>query len=80
MENQHNSKYLTLLLIGLAVFIQQSSVIAGVNVSIADFITLLILVYLLFFRQPFIKGKSFFTVFHYFVYISYDYYALFTIF
>ncbi|MDQ7179983.1 hypothetical protein RCF41_06110, partial [Staphylococcus aureus] len=24
MENQHNSKYLTLLLIGLAVFIQQS--------------------------------------------------------
>ena len=48
MENQHNSKYLTLLLIGLAVFIQQSSVIAGVNVSIADFITLLILVYLLF--------------------------------
>ncbi|MDQ1784639.1 hypothetical protein RA294_07365, partial [Staphylococcus aureus] len=23
MENQHNSKYLTLLLIGLAVFIQQ---------------------------------------------------------
>ncbi|WP_375294059.1 hypothetical protein, partial [Staphylococcus aureus] len=27
-----------------AVFIQQSSVIAGVNVSIADFITLLILV------------------------------------
>ncbi|MFG6127355.1 hypothetical protein ACF7ID_05480, partial [Staphylococcus aureus] len=26
MENQHNSKLLTLLLIGLAVFIQQSSV------------------------------------------------------
>ncbi|MDQ4661724.1 hypothetical protein RB647_10375, partial [Staphylococcus aureus] len=25
MENQHNSKLLTLLLIGLAVFIQQSS-------------------------------------------------------
>lgn len=78
MENQHNSKYLTLLLIGLAVFIQQSSVIAGVNVSIADFITLLILVYLLFFANH--KGKSFFTVFHYFVYIPYDYYVVFTIF
>lgn len=80
MENQHNSKYLTLLLIGLAVFIQQSSVVAGVNVSIADFITLLILVYLLFFANHLLKGKSFFTVFHYFVYIPYDYYVVFTIF
>ena len=59
MENQHNSKYLTLLLIGLAVFIQQSSVIAGVNVSIADFITLLILVYLLFFANHLLKANHF---------------------
>lgn len=79
MENQHNSKLLTLLLIGLAVFIQQSSVIAGVNVSIADFITLLILVYLLFFANHLLKANHFYS-FHYFVYISYDYYALFAIF
>ena len=59
MENQHNSKLLTLLLIGLAVFIQQSSVIAGVNVSIADFITLLILVYLLFFANHLLKANHF---------------------
>ncbi|TXN82337.1 O-antigen ligase domain-containing protein, partial [Staphylococcus aureus] len=59
MENQHNSKYLTLLLIGLAVFIQQSSVVAGVNVSIADFITLLILVYLLFFANHLLKANHF---------------------
>lgn len=76
MENQHNSKLLTLLLIGLAVFIQQSSVIAGVNVSIADFITLLILVYLLFFANHLLKANHFLQ----FVYISYDYYALFAIF
>ncbi|MDN8899351.1 hypothetical protein Q0O45_13830, partial [Staphylococcus aureus] len=34
-------KLITLLLIGLAFFIQQSSVIAGLNVYIADFIKLL---------------------------------------
>ncbi|MEI4298212.1 O-antigen ligase family protein [Staphylococcus aureus] len=59
MENQYNSKLLTLLLIGLAVFIQQSSVIAGVNLSIADFITLLILVYLLFFANHLLKANHF---------------------
>lgn len=81
MENQHNSKLLTLLLIGLAVFIQQSSVIAGVNVSIADFITLLILVYLLFFANHLLKANHFFTSFSIILlYISYDYYALFAIF
>ncbi len=61
MENQHNSKLLTLLLIGLAVFIQQSSVIAGVNVSIAELIILLILIFLIhrFFANHLLKANHF---------------------
>ncbi len=38
MRTQENSTFLNILLIGLAIFIQQSFVIDGINNSIADFI------------------------------------------
>nr|WP_272107439.1 O-antigen ligase family protein [Staphylococcus sp. NRL 22/194] len=46
MRTQENSTFLNILLIGLAIFIQQSFVIAGINISIADFIILILFIYI----------------------------------
>lgn len=51
---QNNDKILKFLIICLAIFIQQSSVIAGINISIADFITIILIIYISFFY-----GKQF---------------------
>lgn len=47
MRTQENSTFLNILLIGLAIFIQQSFVIGGINISIADFIILILFAYIL---------------------------------
>lgn len=51
---QNNDKILKFLIICLAIFIQQSSVIAGINISIADFITVILIIYIsLFYGKQF---------------------------
>lgn len=51
---QNNDKILKFLIICLAIFIQQSSVIAGINISIADFITIILIIYIsLFYGKQF---------------------------
>ncbi|MHB7917076.1 O-antigen ligase family protein [Staphylococcus borealis] len=51
---QNNDKILKFLIICLAIFIQQSSVIAGINISIADFITVILIIYIsLFYSKQF---------------------------
>ncbi|WP_025907120.1 O-antigen ligase family protein [Mammaliicoccus sciuri] len=52
--SQNNDKILKFLIICLAIFIQQSSVIVGINISIADFITVILVTYIsLFYGKQF---------------------------
>lgn len=51
---QKTDRTLKFLIICLAIFIQQSSVIAGINISIADFITVILIIYMaLFYSNQF---------------------------